>query len=381
MAAPAGGDGVAYLDHAATSPLRPEALAAMLPYLTEHFGNPSGSHSVSRRALRAVDESREVVGALVGCDPGEVAFTSGGTEACNMAVLGVRAATGGEVVCSAFEHHAVLDTVESVGGRTVPVTPGGIVDLDALDRLLDRDVRLVSVMLANNELGTLQPLAEVADRVRRAAPEAVVHTDAVAAGAWVDLAAEAGEVQLVSLGAHKFGGPKGVGALVVRRGTTLAGLMHGGGQERDRRPGTHHVAGIVGMAAALQAAVSARPEESARVQGLRDRLAQGLCASVEGALETVGGGRRLPGTCHLLFEGVDQEELLVLLDQGGVCASGGSACASGALEASHVLLSLGLSSARARQAIRFSLGWSSTGADVERALAVVPKAVARLRSS
>ena len=381
MGAPAGGDGIAYLDHAATSPLRPEALAAMLPYLTEHYGNPSGSHAVSRRALRAVDEAREVVGALAGCDPGEVVFTSGGTEACNMAVLGVRAARGGDVVCSAVEHHAVLDTVDSVGGRTVPVTPDGVVDLEALPGVLHGDVRLVSVMLANNELGTLQPLAEVADRVRRVAPEAVVHTDAVAAGAWVDLATEAGEVELVSLGAHKFGGPKGVGALVVRRGTALARLMHGGGQERDRRPGTHHVAGIVGMAAALQAAVAARPEESGRVRELRDRLARGLCGSVEGAVETVGGGRRLPGTCHLLFEGIDQEELLVLLDQEGVCASGGSACASGALEASHVLVALGLSPARARQAIRFSLGWNSSGADVERALAVVPKAVARLRSS
>jgi cysteine desulfurase len=380
MPLPAAGDRVAYLDHAATSPLRPEALAAMMPYLTERFGNPSGSHSVARRARAAVDEAREVVAARVGCDPGEVVFTSGGTEACNMAVAGTRGATGGVVVCSAFEHHAVLDTVAAWGGRTVPVGPDGVVDLDGLEAVLDRDVRLVSVMLANNELGTVQPLAEVVDRVRRSAPGAAVHTDAVAAGAWLDLATEAAEVQLVSLGAHKFGGPKGVGALVVRRGTALAPIMHGGGQERDRRPGTHNVAAIVGMAAALEAAGAHRAEEARRIGSLRDRLAGGLCTAVEGARLTVSGGRRLPGTCHLLFEGVDQEELLVLLDQEGVCASGGSACASGALEPSHVLVALGLPAATARQALRFSAGWSTTDVDVDRALTVVPKAVERLRS-
>lgn len=379
MAVPGAAPEVAYLDHAATSPLRPEAVAAMLPYLTEHFGNPSGSHRLARRALAAVDEARETVAARLGCEPGEVVFTSGGTESCNLAVAGVARATGGEVVCSAFEHHAVLDTVAACGGRTVPVVAEGAVDLGALEAVLHPGVRLVSVMLANNELGTVQPLAEVAAVVRRAAPDAVLHTDAVAAGAWVDLAAEAGEAQLVSVGAHKFGGPKGVGALVVRRGTPLGRLLHGGGQERERRPGTHNVAAIAGMAAALEAAAEGRAGEAARVGGLRDRLAEGLCGALGGVRETVGAVRRLPGTCHLLFEGVDQEELLVLLDQEGVCASGGSACASGALEPSHVLVALGLSAQTARQALRFSLGWSSTDEDVERALAVVPKVVDRLR--
>ena len=378
---PSGAAEVAYLDHAATSPLRPEALAAMLPYLTEHFGNPSGGHRLARGARAAVDEAREVVAARLGCEPGEVVFTSGGTESCNMAVTGVAGAAGGEVVCSAFEHRAVLDTVAARGGRTAAVGPDGTVDLDALAALLRPGVGLVSVMLANNELGTVQPLADVVTVVRREAPGAVVHTDAVAAGAWLDLAVEAAEVQLLSVGAHKFGGPKGVGALVVRRGTALARLMHGGGQERDRRPGTHNVAGIVGMAAALEAAASGREAETARVAHLRDRLARGLCDAVGGARETVQGARRLPGTCHLLVEGVDQEELLVLLDQEGVCASGGSACASGALEPSHVLVALGLPAESARQAIRFSLGWNSTDRDVDRALAVVPKAVDRLRAS
>ena len=380
MPAPGTGEDVAYLDHAATSPLRPEALAAMLPYLTEHIGNPSGSHRVARRARAALDEAREVVAALVGCEPGEVVFTSGGTEACNMAVLGYERGTGGAVLCSAVEHHAVLDSVAACGGGTVPVGGDGVVDLEALEARLHPGVRLVSVMLANNELGTLQPLAEVAAIVRRGAPDAVVHSDAVAAGAWIDLAIEAAEVELLSLGAHKFGGPKGVGVLVVRHGTPLERLVHGGGQERDRRAGTQNVAGIVGMAAALEAAVSARRAETARVAGLRARLAEGICGAVEGVSETAGGARRLPGTCHLLFDGVDQEELLVLLDQEGVCASGGSACASGALEPSHVLRALGLPPEVARQAIRFSLGWSSTDRDVDRALAVVGKAVDRLRS-
>jgi cysteine desulfurase len=263
----------------------------------------------------------------------------------------------------------------------VAVGSDGVLDLEALEAALHPGVGLVSVMLANNELGTIQPLSEVVARVRRSAPGAVVHSDAVAAGAWLELAAEAAEVDLLSLGAHKFGGPKGVGALVVRRGTSLAPLMHGGGQERERRPGTHNVAGIVGMAAALEAAASARRDEAARVARLRDRLADGLCDALDGVRLTVSGVPRLPGTCHLLFEGVDQEELLLLLDREGVCASGGSACASGALEPSHVLVALGLSAQTARQGLRFSLGWSSTEDDVERALAVVPKAVERLRGS
>lgn len=369
----------AYLDHAATSPLRPEALAAMVPYLTEHFGNPSGSHGLSRRARQAVDEARDGVARHLGCDPGEVVFTSGGTEACNLAVLGAYGALGGDVLCSAFEHHAVLGACGACAGRRVAVGADGLVDLDDLACALHPGVRLVSLMLVNNEVGTVQPLAEAAHLVRELAPEAVIHTDAVAAGAWLDLAGAAAAADLLSVGAHKFGGPKGVGALVVRRGTRLARVLHGGPQERERRPGTHNVAGIVGMAAALDVACSRRAEESASVGALARRLADGLRAAVPGIRRTVSHASRLPGSCHLLFEGVDQEELLVLLDQSEVCASGGSACASGALESSHVLLAMGLAPAQARQAVRFSLGWSTTADDVEQALAVVPKAVERLR--
>lgn len=370
----------AYLDHAATSPLRPEALAAMVPYLSEHFGNPSGSHAVARRALEAVDESRVVVARHLGCDAGEVVFTSGGTEACNLAVLGAHGALGGDVLCSAFEHHAVLDACAAVGGRRVAVNADGMVDLDALAQALHPGVRLVSIMLVNNEVGTVQPLAEVARLVRRLAPGALIHTDAVAAGAWLDLAVLAADADMVSMGAHKFGGPKGVGALVVRGGTVLKRVLHGGSQERDRRPGTHNVAGIVGMAAALEVAVARRAEESGSVAALSRLLADGLCAAVPGARRTAPASPRLPGSCHLLFPDVDQEELLVLLDGGGVCASGGSACASGALEPSHVLLAMGLSASEARQAVRFSLGWSTRADDVERALAVVPKSVEQLRA-
>ena len=328
-----------------------------------------------------MEQSREVVARHVGCPPGEVVFTSGGTEACNLALLGAHGAVGGEMRCSAFEHHAVLDTSLSLGGLTVPVGADGLLDLDGLAAVLHPGVRLVSLMLANNEVGTIQPLAEAVAVVRRLAPDAVVHTDAVAAGAWLDLPGATEGADLVSLGAHKFGGPKGVGALVVRDGTRLGRVLHGGSQERDRRPGTHNVAGIVGMAAALETAVSRRSEETAAVGALRDRLVDGFLDQVPDVTATAAGAPKLPGSAHLRFSGVDQEELLLLLDESGVCASAGSACASGALEPSHVLLAMRLAPAEARQAVRFSLGWSTTPEDVEVALAAVPKVVERLRSS
>src|SRR5579862_5850091 len=243
----------AYLDHAATTPMRPESLAAMLPYLTEHFGNPSGAHALARRARTAVDEARDEVAACLGCEPGEVVFTSGGTESDNLAVLGARPAApegAGTVLCSAVEHHAVRNATRAAGGRPVAVDGRGRVDLDALRGVLTPEVALVSVMLVNNEVGTIQPLAEVAEAVRDLAPEALLHTDAVAAVGWMDVAAAAAPADLVSISAHKFGGPKGCGALVVRAGARLAPVMHGGSQERDRRPGTVDVAGAVGMAAA-----------------------------------------------------------------------------------------------------------------------------------
>ncbi|HLG91473.1 MAG TPA: cysteine desulfurase family protein [Acidimicrobiales bacterium] len=368
-----------YLDHAATTPLRPEALAAMLPLLTEHFGNPSGLHSVSRRARTAVDEARDAMAQALGASPGEVVFTSGGTEADNLAVAGTLRLHPGRVLCSAVEHHAVLDACRAAGGEVVPVTPEGVVDLDALASLMGPDVSLVSVMLANNEVGTVQPLAEVAEVVRAKAPGCLLHTDAVQAFPWLDVARLASCADLVSVSAHKFGGPKGVGALVVRGHAQVAPLLLGGGQERGRRSGTHNVAGIVGMAVAAQLAVRERAEAVGRVAALRDRLADGLLSRLAGCRETGRRAGKVAGNCHLTFEGVEAEELLLLLDQEGLCASAGSACSSGAMEPSHVLEAMGMPPGEARSAVRFSLGPGTTEAEVETALELVPKAVAHLR--
>ncbi|HZU81015.1 MAG TPA: cysteine desulfurase family protein [Acidimicrobiales bacterium] len=367
-----------YLDHAATTPLRPEALQAMLPYLTEHYGNPSGAHSIARVARTAVDDARERVAGVLGCDAGDVVFTSGGTESCNLAIQGVHRARGGALLCSAVEHHAVLDTVRSCGGTTVPVDGRGRVDLDALADHLHPGVTLVSVMAANNEVGVLEPIDAVAALVRRHAPDAVLHVDAVAAAPWVDPAVVASVADMVSVSGHKFGGPKGVGVLAVRRGTP-APLLFGGGQERERRPGTHNVAGIVGMAAALEVSAATRLERGASVADRRDRLEAALVESGTGVRRTVEGAVRLPGISHLVVDGVDQEELLLLLDDAGICASGGSACASGAMQPSHVLLAMGMSTSEARSALRLSLGYTTTEAEIDTVIDVVPKVVEQLR--
>jgi cysteine desulfurase len=367
----------AYLDHAATTPLRPVATDVMLPWLTGRFGNPSGAHAVARAARAAVEEAREDAAAALGCRPGEVVFTGSGTEADNLAVLGVPGP--GEVVCSAVEHHAVLEPVAARGGRTVAVDPSGKVDLDALAAAVGPGTALVSVQLANNEVGTVQPLTEVVRVVREQAPGAVVHTDAVQAAPWLDVAAMAAGADLVSVSAHKLGGPQGVGALVVRGGRRLVPLLRGGGQEAERRSGTHNVAGIVGLAAALRDVVATRAETVARVARLRDRLAAGLTAAVPGLVPTGHPSERVAGSCSFAVEGVESEALLVLLDRAGVCASAASACASGAQQRSHVLAAMGVPDALSAGALRLSLGWSTTDADVDAALDVVPAAVAQLR--
>ena len=373
-----------YLDHAATTPLRPEARDAMLPYLAGRFGNPSGSHSVARAALAAVDEARETVAGALGAEPGQIVFTGSGTEADNLALLGVAAAareggSPGRVVCTAVEHDAVMGSVRALGGTVVAVGADGVVDLAALDEALGPDVAVVSVMLANNEVGVVQPLDRVAEAVRRRAPGALLHTDAVQAFPWLDVAARAGEADLVAVSAHKFGGPQGVGVLVVRGGAHPAPVIHGGGQERGRRSGTHNVAGIAGLAAAAAATVRDRAATVERVRRLRDRLADGILAAVPGAVETGARDGKVAGSCHLRIPGVESEALLFLLDEAGICASAGSACASGALEPSHVLVAMGVPEEEARGALRLSLGWCSTDADVDAALAAVPAAVARLR--
>ena len=349
----------------------------MLPWVTERFGNPSGGHRVAQAARVAIEEARDVVAACLGCEPREVVFTGGGTEGDNLAVAGVIGRRGGVALCSAVEHHAVLHAVERVKGHTVPVEVDGRIDLDALASQLSPEVTLVSVMLANNEVGTVQPLPEVVDLV---AGRATVHTDAVQAVTWTDVASLTAGVDLVSVTGHKIGGPQGTGALVVRRGTELEPMLVGGGQEQERRSGTHAVAGIVGFAAALGACVAARDETVARIGGLRDRLADGLLARVPGASESGVRATKVAGICSLLLEDVESEALLFLLDRAGICATAASSCASGALEPSHVLAAMGVPRDVAKGSLRLSLGWSSTDEDVDLALDVIPRAVAQLRA-
>jgi cysteine desulfurase len=379
----------AYLDHAATTPLRPEAVEAMLPFLTGRFGNPSGGHARARDARRALDDARDQMAEALGCGPGEIVFTSGGTEADNLAVHGLlaaQAAAGRTVaVAPAIEHHAVLHPVERAGGRLVAVDRRGVVDLDALADALGPEVAVVSVMLANNESGVVQPLADVAEVVRDRAPGAVLHTDAVQAFLWLDVAALAAPAALVSVSAHKFGGPQGVGALVVRDGTPVEPQLIGGGQERERRSGTQNVAGIVAMAAAARAALDDRKALVERVTAMRDRLADTLLRDVPGVSESgVTGvapdrGHKVAGSCHLLIDDVESEALLFLLDDAGICASAASSCASGAMDPSHVLAAMGVPRELAGGSLRLTLGWPSTDADVDAVLAVLPGAVDRLR--
>ncbi len=365
----------------------PEALDAFVAVQREHFANPSGAHLLARGARRVIEDARETMATALGCLPREVVFTGGGTEADNLAIFGVHAARGGTIVTVAHEHHAVLHPVEHLGGRVVGVTNQGVVDLDALHDALDPSVTLVSVMLANNESGVVQPLADVAAVVRERAPGAVLHTDAVQAFAWLDVAEHARHAQLVSLSAHKFGGPKGVGVLVVRDGVALHPQLLGGGQERELRSGTQNVPGIAAMAVAAARTVTDRPSVVARVGSLRDRLADGLRATVDDTFESgVGPGaapgdrrHKVAGSCHLCFAGVESEALLFLLERAGVYASAASSCASGAQDPSHVLAAMGVPRALAQGSLRLSLGWPSTDADVDLALEAVPEAVARSR--
>jgi cysteine desulfurase len=379
----------AYLDHAASTPMHPEAVEAMLPWLRAHHANPSGSHRAAREARRAVDDARDDLASILGVHPDEVVFTSGGTESDNLAVLGGarrgdsvagHAVARRGVVASAVEHAAVLEAVASVDGRLVGVDAAGVVDLERLADALDDSTAVVSVMAVNNEVGTIEPIDAVAEVVRSRAPRAVLHTDAVQAFPWIDPAPVAAQVDALSLSAHKFGGPKGVGVLVWRRGVAIAPRQVGGGQERDRRAGTHNVAGIVGLATAARRTHERRAEVVARVAKLRDRLVDGILVSVDG-VETVDRSLKVAGNAHLCFDGVEAEALLFLLDQAGIAASAASSCASGAQEPSHVLAAMGIDRARAAGSLRLTLGWSTTEAEVDHAVSVVPAAVARLRST
>jgi len=372
---------ITYLDHAASAPMRPEAIEAMMPYLTGFYANPSGSHRFSRRTRKAIDESRDVVAGILGCRPNEVVFTGGGTESDNMAIAGAVSRRGGVAVCPAVEHHAVLHVVEHVGGRVVGVDETGSVDLDELAAVLDEesDVAVVSVMAVNNEVGTVTDIAEVSRVVRRHAPDALLHTDAVQAACWLDLRKVTPHVDLLSLSAHKFGGPKGIGVLVERGGPRVDPLIIGGGQERERRSGTQNAAGIVALAEALRLTDAERDSDAVRIGDLRDRLVEGLQGQLDGIVETVPPDRKVAGSAHVCIAGVESEALLYLLDEADVCASAASACASGAMEPSHVLAAMGVDRGTALGALRLTLGHTSTTADVDRAIDVMVPAVERLR--
>jgi len=386
--------------------MRPEAVEAMLPFLTDRFANPSGAHKLARDARRAIDEARDELAELLGAQPGDIIYTSGGTEADNLAVFGASRATAREpgpsqpgiVMCSAIEHHAVLDPVVHLGGRVVGVDRLGRVDLDQLAEQLRAEaelakagegpgVRLVSVMTINNEIGTLQPLDRVAKLVHRLAPDALLHTDAVQAFCWTDISEVTRNADLLSVSGHKFGGPKGIGALVARSSATVHAVQIGGGQERERRSGTQNVAGIVAMTVAARITARERDAEIVRLGGLRDSLLDGLLATVPDTFETaaihVDGvpdrSQRAAGIAHLCIAGVESEALLFLLEREGVFASAASSCSSGAMEPSHVLAAIGVDAELAKGSLRLSLGWSTTADEIDHALAVIPRAVAQLR--
>ena len=373
-----------YLDHAASTPMRAEAIEAMTPYLDHMYANPSGSHRFAREARKALDEARDLVALTLGCKPGEVVFTSGGTEGDNHAILGAVRRLGGVAVCPAAEHHAVLHCVEHVNGVVVRVNNVGTVDLEDLQHVLEaatdeQPITVVSVMAVNNEVGSITPMRDVARIVRKYAPNAILHTDAVQAACWVDLREVTPLVDALSLSAHKFGGPKGVGVMVIKTGKNLEPLIFGGGQERDRRSGTHNVSGIIATAKALEVTDATRAEESVRVTKLRDRLVDEICAQVDGVLETVPREHRVPGVAHLCFSGLENEALLFLLDQADVYASAASACASGAMEPSHVLEAMGVERSWSNGALRLSLGHTTTDAEIDLAVSAIVSAVNQLR--
>ena len=357
------------------------AREAMVQWMDASHANPSGSHRLSRDSRKTLDEARDIVAEIIGCGPGEVVFTSGGTEGANAAILGAVRRHGGRALCSAAEHHAVLHCVEHTGGIVVGVGADGSIDAGELESALraNGDITVVSVMAVNNEVGTVTDIAAVSRIVRKNAPRAILHTDAVQAASWLDLADLWPHVDVMTLSAHKFGGPKGCGVMVIRDGVHLEPLILGGGQERDRRSGTHNVAGIVGTAVALAVTNSERADQCRRLAGLRARLVDGITSAVPRAVVTTASP--VPGIAHICFRGLESESLLFLLDDQGICVSAASACASGAMEPSHVLAAMGVPRDLMMGSVRFSLGHDTTGEDIERAVAATVAAASRLAGS
>ncbi len=366
-----------YLDHAATTPLRREALEAMLPWLTEGFGNPSSVHTFGRRARAGLDEAHERVARSLGATPREIVFTSGGTEANNLAIKGAAWAgkgRGHRIITSSVEHHSVGHTVrylEKFGFEIVelPVDRYGRVDPDDVEAAITPKTILVSIMLANNEVGTIQPIAAIAERVRRH-KGILLHTDAVQAAPYLDVDVAALGVDMLSIAAHKFGGPKGVGAMYVRHGTNVLAQQQGGAQERYRRAGTENVAGAVGLAAALDLAVAEREAMAPRLRGLRETLAESLRV-LEGFQETGHPIERLPGLLSVVAVGLDGNAVAMALDLAGLACSTGSACVSGSNEISHVLAAMGFPEDEATGALRFSIGVTTTADEVAEAARLI----------
>jgi cysteine desulfurase len=383
-----------YLDHNATTPVHPIVLEAMLPYMGSEFGNPSSAHYFGQRASQAIEGAREAVAALIGARSSEIVFTSGGTEADNAAILGVvghaqrtQKQSGRSplhVITTAIEHDAVLNACRALEARGVSVTyvpagRDGIVSLDAIRSALRPETALISVMHANNEIGTLQPIEEIGQIAAEA--DIPFHTDAVQSAGKIAIDVNRFGVDLLSLSAHKFYGPKGVGALFIRKGVEIDPLLYGGGNERGRRAGTENVASIVGLGKACELARRDMAEASAHLCELRNRLEEGLLARIHGARINGDPARRVPNTSSLMLLGVDSESLVIALDLAGLACSAGAACSSGAVDPSHVLTAIGLAAAEARASLRFSVGRANTREEIDKALELIPAAVTRQRDA
>jgi cysteine desulfurase len=375
-----------YLDHAATTPMRPGVWEAMEPYARDGFANSSGSHSEARRAKNALEEAREQIAHLLGAHPLEIVFTGGGTEADNLAIAGAALAGGerGGVVTSAVEHEAVLESARFVSRlgcpvRVVGVDRWGLIDPAAISEAVDERTVVVSVMTANNETGVIEPIAKLADAARAANPSVAVHTDAVQAFISEEVTVDLLRVDMMSLAAHKFGGPKGIGLLYVREGVQLEPVLHGGGQELGRRSGTHNVMGAVGMAVAAQATVEDRTRFVETVGAAREGFETHLREAFPDLEVNAPLDARLVQHTHVRFPGIRNETALVRLDQAGVAASAASACQSGAATVSHVLTAMGMSADDARQCLRFSFGWPTRAVDGEMAAALVQTTLEDLR--
>ena len=375
-----------YLDHAATTPMRPQVWDAMEPFALDVFGNSSGVHSVSRRAKNALEESRERIASLVGARPMEVVFTSGGTESDNLALKGAAwsSSTRTGVVTVTTEHEAVLETVDLLGRfggstRLVAVDSSGFVNVDDVLNAIDDDTAIVSVMLVNNETGLVQDLPGLAKAIKSEYPDVLVHTDAVQAFVSKNLDVSELGVDMMTITGHKFGGPKGAGLLFVKEGIGLEPVLHGGGQELGRRSGTHDVASVVGLSSAMELADQDRSRFNSEVGNARDEFERIILEGVEGAMPNTPSQSRSTHHFNVRIPGVRNETLLMRLDQAGLAASPGSACQSGAATVSHVLEGMGLSADEARESVRFSFGWTSTLDEARDGAAIVVDLVEQLR--